>query len=257
MNASTLTGTRLPTSASRILRTEAGRNPHDRQLHDLVGELSTRSDDFRTRWGSHNVRHHGTGTKRFNHPVVGELTLAYEGLEMAAEPGLTLTIYAAEPGSASAERLQLLGSWAASNEDEHSAAAVRAASGPKAPDGHASSSPDQRPGSASPQPARCSTTATASSSTPATDERAESLHALVDDGAQIVIADLADLEASRTMAESVNALGDVDAVIHNAGVYTDTERNLTVDGHPRVIAVNVLAPYLLTRSSTDPPDSST
>ena len=60
-----------------ILRTEAGRNPHDRQLHDLVGELSTRSDDFRTRWGSHNVRHHGSGTKRFNHPVVGELTLAY------------------------------------------------------------------------------------------------------------------------------------------------------------------------------------
>ena len=100
-----------------ILRTEAGRNPHDRQLHDLVGELSTRSDDFRTRWGSHNVRHHGSGTKRFNHPVVGELTLAFEGLELAADPGLTLTIYAAEPGSASAERLQLLGSWAASNED--------------------------------------------------------------------------------------------------------------------------------------------
>ena len=89
-----------------ILRTEAGRNPHDRLLHDLVGELSTRSDDFRTRWGRHDVRHHGTGTKRFHHPVVGELTLAYEGLEMAAEPGLTLTIYTAEPGSPSAERLQ-------------------------------------------------------------------------------------------------------------------------------------------------------
>jgi len=100
-----------------ILRTEAGRNPHDRQLHDLVGELSTRSVDFRTRWGNHNVRHHGSGTKRFNHPVVGELTLAFEGREMAADPGLTLTIYAAEPGSATAERLQILGSWAASNED--------------------------------------------------------------------------------------------------------------------------------------------
>ena len=96
-----------------ILRTEAGRNPHDKGLHDLVGELSTRSDDFRTRWGSHNVRHHGAGTKRFHHPVVGELTLAYEGLEMAAEPGLTLTIYTAEPASPSAERLQVLGSWAA------------------------------------------------------------------------------------------------------------------------------------------------
>lgn len=80
---------------------------------DLVGELSTRSDEFRTRWGSHNVRHHGTGTKRFHHPLVGDLTLAYEGLEMAAEPGLTLTIYTAEPESPSAERLQLLGSWAA------------------------------------------------------------------------------------------------------------------------------------------------
>lgn len=96
-----------------ILRTEAGRNPHDKDLHDLVGELSTRSDDFRTRWGAHNVRHHGTGTKRFHHHTVGDLTLAYEGLEMAAAPGLTLTIYTAEPGSASEEGLRLLASWAA------------------------------------------------------------------------------------------------------------------------------------------------
>ncbi|MFF5185809.1 helix-turn-helix domain-containing protein [Streptomyces sp. NPDC000345] len=102
--------------AVAILRTEAGRNPHDRDLHDLVGELSTRSDDFRTRWGAHNVRHHGTGTKRFRHQVVGELTLAYEGLEMAAEPGLTLTIYTAEPGSASEEGLRLLASWAATQD---------------------------------------------------------------------------------------------------------------------------------------------
>ncbi|MFE7113366.1 helix-turn-helix transcriptional regulator [Streptomyces sp. NPDC057575] len=95
-----------------ILRTEAGRNPHDKDLHDLVGELPTRSDDFRTRWGAHDVRHHGTGTKRFHHAAVGELTLAYEGLEMAAEPGLTLTIYTAEPASASEEGLHLLASWA-------------------------------------------------------------------------------------------------------------------------------------------------
>jgi transcriptional regulator with XRE-family HTH domain len=97
-----------------ILRTEAGRNPHDKELHDLVGELSTRSDEFRTRWGAHDVRHHGTGSKTFHHPVVGDLTIAYEGLEMAAEPGLTLTIYAAEPGSPSEEGLRLLASWAAS-----------------------------------------------------------------------------------------------------------------------------------------------
>ncbi|MGW5776462.1 helix-turn-helix transcriptional regulator [Streptomyces sp. NPDC003863] len=99
-----------------ILRTEAGRNPHDKDLHDLVGELSTRSDAFRTRWGAHDVRHHGTGTKRFHHQAVGDLTLAYEGLEMAAEPGLTLTIYTAEPGSPSEERLRLLASWAATEE---------------------------------------------------------------------------------------------------------------------------------------------
>ncbi len=101
-----------------ILRTEAGRDPHDKDLHDLVGELSTRSDEFRTRWGAHNVRHHGTGVKNFHHHIVGDLTLAYEGLEMAAEPGLTLTIYTAEPGSPSEDALRLLASWAASQEAE-------------------------------------------------------------------------------------------------------------------------------------------
>ncbi|WP_329030247.1 helix-turn-helix transcriptional regulator [Streptomyces sp. NBC_01423] len=101
--------------AVAILRTEAGRSPHDKELHELVGELSTRSDEFRTRWGAHNVRNHGTGTKRFHHEVVGELTLAYEGLEMAAEPGLTLTIYTAEPGSPAEEALRLLASWAATH----------------------------------------------------------------------------------------------------------------------------------------------
>jgi transcriptional regulator with XRE-family HTH domain len=102
--------------AVAILRTEAGRNPHDKDLHDLVGELSTRSEEFRTRWGAHNVRHHGTGVKRFRHPAVGDLTLAFEGLEMAAEPGLTLTVYTAEPGSPSEEGLRLLASWAATEE---------------------------------------------------------------------------------------------------------------------------------------------
>jgi transcriptional regulator with XRE-family HTH domain len=104
-----------------ILRTEAGRDPRDKDLHDLVGELSTRSTEFRTRWGAHNVRHHGTGAKTFRHPVVGELTLAYEGLEMAAEPGLTLTIYTAEPGSPSEDALRLLASWAASQEADATA----------------------------------------------------------------------------------------------------------------------------------------
>ena len=97
-----------------IMRAEAGRDPHDKALQDLVGELSTRSDTFRTLWAAHNVRTHGAGTKRFQHPVVGELTLAYEELAVTADPGTILMIYTAEPGSPSAERLQLLASYAAS-----------------------------------------------------------------------------------------------------------------------------------------------
>lgn len=102
-----------------ILRTEAGRVPNDPDLHDLVGELSTRSHEFRTRWARHDVRLHGTGTKRFHHPVVGDLTIAYEGLELVAEPGLVLTIYTAEPGSDSEERLRLLASWVATDAPKH------------------------------------------------------------------------------------------------------------------------------------------
>ncbi|WP_026539192.1 helix-turn-helix transcriptional regulator [Arthrobacter sp. 9MFCol3.1] len=96
-----------------IMRAEAGRDPHDRTMQDLVGELSTRSETFRTLWGAHNVRTHGSGTKRFHHPVAGELTLAYEELAITAEPGLVLLVYTAEPGSPSAERLHLLASWSA------------------------------------------------------------------------------------------------------------------------------------------------
>ncbi|GAA1560537.1 helix-turn-helix transcriptional regulator [Kribbella lupini] len=96
-----------------ILRTEAGRDPGDKQLHDLIGELSTRSDAFRTRWGAHDVRRHGSGTKGFHHHVVGDLTLTYEGMELTAEPGLSFLIYTAEPGSPSEDRLRLLASWAA------------------------------------------------------------------------------------------------------------------------------------------------
>ena len=98
-----------------IMRAEAGRNPHDRVMQDLVGELSTQSETFRRLWGAHDVRTHGTGTKRFAHPVVGELTLAYEEFALTGEPGLVMLVYTAEPGSPSAERLALLASWAASH----------------------------------------------------------------------------------------------------------------------------------------------
>ena len=64
-----------------ILRTEAGRDPHNKELHDLIGELSTRNDEFRRLWGAHNVRHHGTGSKTFHHSIVGEITVAYEGMD--------------------------------------------------------------------------------------------------------------------------------------------------------------------------------
>jgi transcriptional regulator with XRE-family HTH domain len=96
-----------------ILRTEAGRNPHDRALTDLVGELSMRSDEFRTRWAAHNVRLHRSGLKDIHHPVVGDLHLMFEALDLPADPGLSLVVYTAEPASPSQDALDLLASWAA------------------------------------------------------------------------------------------------------------------------------------------------
>ena len=96
-----------------ILRGEAGRDPHDKGLHDLVGELSTRSEAFRRKWGMHDVRRHTTGRKHFIHPVVGEVDLVFEAAELREDPGLSLMIYAAEPGTPTEEALTLLASWAA------------------------------------------------------------------------------------------------------------------------------------------------
>lgn len=93
------------------MRGEAGRNPYDKRLTELVGELSTRSAHFRTLWAGHNVKYHRSGVKRLHHPVVGELELAYEALELPADPGLTLAVYTAEPGSPTADALKLLASW--------------------------------------------------------------------------------------------------------------------------------------------------
>jgi transcriptional regulator with XRE-family HTH domain len=99
-----------------VLRASAGRDPFDRCLSDLVGELSTQRSEFRTRWAQHNVRQHITGIKHFHHPVVGDLSLTYDRLDLVADPGLTIFTYTAEPGSRHADTLRLLGSWAASTD---------------------------------------------------------------------------------------------------------------------------------------------
>jgi hypothetical protein len=96
------------------LRTEAGRNPQNKALTDLVGELSTRSDEFARRWAAHDVRLHHAGTKTFHHPVIGDLELYYDALDLPGQPGLNLTAYSPEPGSSAEDGLKLLASWAAS-----------------------------------------------------------------------------------------------------------------------------------------------
>jgi transcriptional regulator with XRE-family HTH domain len=101
-----------------VLHSAAGRNPYDRELTDLVGELSTRSEVFRTYWARHDVRFHVSGVKDFHHPVVGDISLSYERFELAADSGLAIMTYTAEPGSNSAQALQLLGTWAATSAAE-------------------------------------------------------------------------------------------------------------------------------------------
>jgi hypothetical protein len=107
-----------------LLRTEAGRNPHDKALSGLIGELSTRSEIFRTWWAAHNVRFHRTGVKRLHHPVVGDLSLTFEALDLAADAGLRISAYTAEPGSPSADALNLLASWAITLDQSEAAQAA-------------------------------------------------------------------------------------------------------------------------------------
>lgn len=95
------------------LRGEVGRHPQDRRLAELVGELSIGSERFRALWATHDVRHHRAGSKRIHHPVVGDLELAYEAMELPADPGLRLSVFTAEPGSTTADALRMLASWAA------------------------------------------------------------------------------------------------------------------------------------------------
>ncbi|MEV4236736.1 helix-turn-helix transcriptional regulator [Nocardia sp. NPDC050408] len=100
-----------------MLRAEAGRDLYDRRLTDLIGELSTRSEDFRRRWAAHNVRMHTTGVKLLHHPVVGDLDLPFETFPLGDGPRQFLLTYTAEPASPSQDALNLLASWAATNDD--------------------------------------------------------------------------------------------------------------------------------------------
>ena len=109
---------RMAAGTVAILRAEAGRDPYDKALTDLVGELSTRSDLFRARWAAHDVRLHRTGAKTLHHPVVGELTLDYDALELPADTGLTIMAYSAEPATPARDALNLLASWAATTDQQ-------------------------------------------------------------------------------------------------------------------------------------------
>jgi transcriptional regulator with XRE-family HTH domain len=97
-----------------FLRAEAGRDPFDKDLSGLIGELSTRSEDFRHRWAAHDVKNHRTGRKRLHHPLVGDLELDYEAFELPGDPGQRINVYVAPPDSASGEALSLLASWSSS-----------------------------------------------------------------------------------------------------------------------------------------------
>lgn len=107
---------RVACDAAAMLRLEAGRNPHDQELIALVGELSTRSQVFRERWASQDVRYHRSGVKRLRHPAVGQLDLDFEAMELPSEPGLALNVYTAAVGTPAHDGLRLLASWVATQE---------------------------------------------------------------------------------------------------------------------------------------------
>jgi len=113
---------RVARDAVGVLRVEVAKNPYDQGLSSLIGELSTRSDVFRTLWGAHDVHVYTKGTKRFHHPVVGEMELVHESLSLPGDDGLSLTVHSADPGTPAADALQLLASWAATQNQRPAAA---------------------------------------------------------------------------------------------------------------------------------------
>ncbi len=107
----------IANDAVAILRTKAAQDPYDRRLTDLIGELSTRSEDFRARWATHNVKLACTYVKTMHHPIVGDLTLAWESMHLPKDPDQRILVYAAEPASPSEAALNLLASWTATPDE--------------------------------------------------------------------------------------------------------------------------------------------
>jgi transcriptional regulator with XRE-family HTH domain len=111
----------LADNAVAVLHAEAGRDPHHPGLVELVGQLSTGSEEFRVRWAAHNVRHHGSGSKSLHHPVVGTLTMPYEHLYLADDSDQYLMVYTPQPGTPAHDSLKLLASWGYADVDRAAA----------------------------------------------------------------------------------------------------------------------------------------
>jgi len=110
---------RITADTVAMLRIEAGRHPHDPDLTELIGQLATRSTEFRTRWATNDVRTHRAGTKIFRHPLIGEVTLPYETLRIDAVSSQILTVYTPQPGTPEADAIRLLASWNADNQQNN------------------------------------------------------------------------------------------------------------------------------------------
>ncbi len=115
---------RIADDTVELLRAQAGRDPYDKALTDLIGELATRSQEFRHRWAAHDVRLHRTGLKHLRHPVIGDLHVTYEVLELATDEGLSMVAYGTEPGTASEDGLRMLASWSATHNQDTSTDAI-------------------------------------------------------------------------------------------------------------------------------------
>src|SRR2546430_5044804 len=105
----------LARSVVSYMRMEAARKPDDPRLAELVGELSISDEQFRQWWAGTHVAVKRRGTRTYNHPVVGEITLDWDALTSDSEPDQQLVVYTAEPGSRSEHALRELAAWAAEN----------------------------------------------------------------------------------------------------------------------------------------------